>query len=51
MRNKYNHIPSRTSPKSDRRGCLCKNKNIYSRECCKGGITNQGIGLIGGKTS
>lgn len=46
---KDNYIPSRTSPKSDKRGCLCKDSNTYSRNCCKGDIVNQGIGNIGGK--
>jgi len=35
--------PSRTSPKSSRRGCLCKN-NTYSRKCCDGSLLAQGIG-------
>ena len=38
--------PSKTSPKSGRRGCLCKDKETYSVKCCKGNIINQGIGKI-----
>jgi hypothetical protein len=37
-------IPSRTSPKGSKRGCLCKDKNTYSRECCDGSLWAQGIG-------
>lgn len=37
--------PSRTSPKSSKRACLCDNGK-YSTKCCKGGIINQGIGSI-----
>lgn len=36
--------PSRTSPKGSQRGCLCKDKNKYSRECCDGNLWSQGIG-------
>lgn len=39
-------IPSRTSPKSSSRACLCRHKNTYSRKCCEGGTMNQGIGPI-----
>jgi hypothetical protein len=38
--------PSKTSPKSSRRGCLCAKKNTYSTKCCKGKLINQGIGKI-----
>lgn len=41
---RYN--PSRTSPRSSRRGCLCANTNRYSRKCCNGNMINQGIGNI-----
>ena len=41
-----NFIPSRTSPKSSTRACLCRHKDTYSRKCCKGGTINQGIGPI-----
>lgn len=33
-------------PQDKRRGCLCKDGNRYSRECCKGDYVNQGIGRI-----
>jgi hypothetical protein len=39
-------IPSRSSPKSSGRACLCRDKDTYSRKCCKGEIMNQGIGSI-----
>ena len=47
-RSRYN--PSRTSPREDRRACLCAN-GTYSRKCCNGNMINQGIGRIysGGK--
>jgi len=35
--------PSRTSPTSSRRGCLCKNGK-YSTKCCNGTLHAQGIG-------
>lgn len=44
-RSKY-HLDPYSSPKTNRRGCLCKGKNTYSRKCCKGGLINQGIGEI-----
>jgi hypothetical protein len=37
-------IPSRTSPKGSKRGCLCKDKLTYSRKCCDGSLWAQGIG-------
>ena len=45
MNKKMSETPSRTSPKSSKRGCLCKN-GTYSRKCCNGNIINQGIGSI-----
>jgi hypothetical protein len=42
---KMKETPSRTSPKSSKRGCLCKN-GTYSTKCCKGNMINQGIGSI-----
>ncbi len=39
-------IPSKTSPKGGRRGCLCADRDVYSVECCKGDMINQGIGNI-----
>lgn len=41
-----NSTPSLTSPKNNRRACLCKDKNTYSRECCDGSLWAQGIGSI-----
>ena len=43
---KNNSTPSLTSPKNNRRACLCKDKNTYSRECCDGSLWSQGIGSI-----
>jgi hypothetical protein len=37
--------PSRTSPKTRDRGCLCQD-NTYRKECCDGSIMAQGIGRI-----
>ena len=37
--------PSRTSPKSSRRGCLCED-NTYHVKCCDGSLRAQGIGKI-----
>jgi hypothetical protein len=31
-------------PHNKRRGCLCKDADIYSTECCKGALLNQSIG-------
>ena len=36
--------PSRTSPKGGRKGCLCRDRDAYSIECCNGDIIAQGIG-------
>lgn len=36
----------KSSPKNSRRGCLCKDGNTYSTECCEGYLINQGIGKI-----
>ncbi len=38
--------PSRSSPKSNGRACLCKDKNKYSKKCCDGNLWAQGIGNI-----
>ena len=48
MARKYKKTPSRTSPKSSRRGCLCKD-NTYSRKCCDGSLQAQGIGSLYGE--
>lgn len=37
--------PSRTSPKSGQRACLCPD-GTYSRKCCDGSLQAQGIGRI-----
>jgi hypothetical protein len=39
-------IPSRSSPKGSKRGCLCWEKNTYSKKCCDGSLRAQGIGSI-----
>lgn len=31
---------------NDRRACLCKDKNTYSRECCDGYLINQSVGDV-----
>ena len=41
-----NFIPSRTSPKGGRRGCLCPDGRTYSIKCCTGELQAQGIGSI-----
>tara|TARA_R110000868_G_scaffold120421_5_gene319569 strand:- start:4415 stop:4600 length:186 start_codon:yes stop_codon:yes gene_type:complete len=35
-----------TSPLSSKRGCLCKDKETYSVDCCEGEVINQGIGAL-----
>ena len=40
--------PSRTSPKGGRKGCLCRDRDVYSIECCNGDIIAQGIGSTSG---
>jgi hypothetical protein len=35
-----------SSPKNNRRGCLCVDRNEYSRDCCGGALISQGIGVI-----
>ena len=47
MRERFK-TPSRTSPKSSKRGCLCKD-GTYSRKCCDGSLQAQGIGNIYGE--
>lgn len=46
--NKIQATPSKTSPTSRRRGCLCKN-GTYSTKCCNGDLQNQGIGALTGQ--
>ena len=43
MRLKKFFTPSRTSPKGERRACLCED-NTYSIKCCDGSLRAQGIG-------
>ena len=38
--------PSYSSPKSGKRGCLCKNGRTYSSRCCNGSLRGQGIGNV-----
>jgi len=38
--------PSKTSPRNGRRGCLCRDRDAYSIECCNGDIIAQGIGSM-----
>lgn len=35
-----------SSPKNNRRGCLCLNENRYDVKCCNGHLMEQGIGVI-----
>lgn len=35
-----------SSPKNNRRGCLCLNADIYHVDCCNGALMEQGIGVI-----
>ena len=37
-------IPSKTSPRNGRRGCLCRDRDAYSIKCCNCDIIAQGIG-------
>tara|TARA_R110000868_G_scaffold8206_2_gene42925 strand:- start:678 stop:899 length:222 start_codon:yes stop_codon:yes gene_type:complete len=46
--NRNNVLPSRSSPRSNTRACLCADTNTYSRKCCQGAIINQGIGNVTG---
>ena len=38
-----NKTPSKTSPKSSKRGCLCED-GTYNVDCCDGSLQAQGIG-------
>jgi hypothetical protein len=38
---------SKTSPTGGKRACLCDD-NTYSKECCNGDLSNQGIGKTSG---
>tara|TARA_S200002703_G_scaffold155275_1_gene159241 strand:- start:192 stop:416 length:225 start_codon:yes stop_codon:yes gene_type:complete len=44
--NRNNITPSKSSPKGGNRACLCQDGKTYKKECCKGGIKNQGIGKV-----
>ena len=46
MRKQYTNNRHTSSPKTNKRGCLCKDKLTYSRKCCDGSIYAQGIGKI-----
>ena len=48
MRRKYKKTPRRTSPRSSRRGCLCKD-GTYSKKCCDGSLQAQGVGSLYGE--
>jgi hypothetical protein len=39
-----------SSPKNNRRACLCTKTDTYSRACCNGDLIAQGIGNIQGTT-
>ena len=41
-----NKTASLTSPRSSKRGCLCKDELKYSVKCCDGSLWAQGIGNI-----
>lgn len=41
---------SKTSPIGGNRGCLCKD-GTYSKECCEGELSQQGIGATQGQGS
>ena len=43
--NKYVHR-NEPVPQDRRRGCLCRDGQTYSRDCCGGDYFNQGIGNI-----
>lgn len=46
MANNRKYIPSWSSPKGGKRGCLCIDKDIYDVKCCNGDLREQGIGPI-----
>jgi hypothetical protein len=48
MGSSWGSLPSRTSPKGGKRGCLCKDGKSYSIKCCNGSLSAQGIGNITG---
>jgi len=46
MRDRMKETPSYSSPKSSRRGCLCKDGRTYSSKCCNGSLRAQGVGSV-----
>jgi len=50
MKKKGHPIPSRTSPKGGRRGCLCPDGKSYHVDCCDGSLPAQGIGNMDRRT-
>ena len=38
------HSYGNAVPNAGMEGCLCADKNTYSKKCCKGYLINQGIG-------
>lgn len=45
---KEDKTPSKTSPRGQKRACLCWDTETYSIECCDGSLHAQGIGSIFG---
>ncbi len=43
---KKDATPSKTSPKSSSRGCLCPDGKTYSKKCCDGTLEAQGVGKV-----
>lgn len=39
------HSYGRAVPRNAMVGCLCADKNTYSKKCCEGYLINQGIGV------
>jgi hypothetical protein len=35
-----------SSPKNNRRSCLCLDGKSYSRDCCNGALQEQGVGIV-----
>ena len=46
MKKKNFVTPSYSSPKSGKRGCLCKDGKTYHSKCCDGSLRAQGIGKV-----
>jgi len=45
---KKKKLPSKSSPKDSKRGCVCPD-GTYSVECCDGTLEAQGIGSLQGQ--